>query len=664
MRSKKKNFFSKRTIRRSQLLSTFGVGSIHSFKNHYSKKGVSDSLMLAGLDVWNNIFTGHVPPPIWKIFEPRLQSILKKEYFLSPPEFLKSSSDSALRQKFLPYVRFPKWHYCHDCGNMKKLSLFSDSQKCSPLLNNDGKKLKHEKAFINCSKKIDEKNQWKKSFLIPMRFVVICEKGHIDDFPFEKWVHRKNKYQEGHCELKFIEGKGGNNSLMSLRVECVNCNEGYSLGEAFSNVGEADLFKNTDVEKKMWKGKIDYKCSGNRPWLGQSSHEKNCEKKPIVVLRLASNVYYPVIKSSIFIPVKTGNIDRKILEFLNKPEVWEGIQSKKDNFLDFVEGLLTRSKLNKNKVIEAIKLKLNGIESQSKETIEDEESYKFQEYNFLKNKDPFDNSEPELKIRKIPMSKYGILNDYFSNIFLLDSLIETKVQLGFTRYFPYDPSKSSNVQSLSLTPQKWLPGIVNKGEGIFFEFNKNKLSQWLSEFNFDHLNKIQLKYNELRKQRSQGKREINNKLFLIHTFSHLLINQLSYACGYGSSSLRERIYCNSKDKESEMHGVLIYTSSGDSEGSLGGLVREGEPLNLIKTIKDALKKATTCSYDPVCLSHKSQGLNGTNAAACHACSFLPETSCEEANQLLDRTTIVGDVISNIDGFFKNLIENKTNDKNY
>ena len=29
-----------------------------------------------------------------------------------------------------------------------------------------------------------------------------------------------------------------------------------------------------------------------------------------------------------------------------------------------------------------------------------------------------------------------------------------------------------------------------------------------------------------------------------------------------------------------MEGVLIYTASGDSEGSLGGLVREGEPKNL------------------------------------------------------------------------------------
>ena len=49
-------------------------------------------------------------------------------------------------------------------------------------------------------------------------------------------------------------------------------------------------------------------------------------------------------------------------------------------------------------------------------------------------------------------------------------------------------------------------------------------------------------------------------------------------------------------------------------------------------------------------------LGGTNAPSCHACTFLAETSCEEGNQLLDRTTVIG---SNDDlkGFFKTLLIN-------
>jgi hypothetical protein len=185
----------------------------------------------------------------------------------------------------------------------------------------------------------------------------------------------------------------------------------------------------------------------------------------------------------------------------------------------------------------------------------------------------------------------------------------------------------------------------------------DKIHEWENKFNFDHLHEITRRFNDLRKIRGlTGKLNIQNKYFLIHTFAHLLINQLSFSCGYGSSSLRERIYCNFDSEDNLMQGVLIYTASGDSEGSLGGLVREGEPQNLSKIIKKMLHKAQVCSYDPVCLDHKQQGLNGTNASACHACSFLSETSCEQSNQLLDRTTLIGNIKNNSIGFFEDLID--------
>ena len=124
--------------------------------------------------------------------------------------------------------------------------------------------------------------------------------------------------------------------------------------------------------------------------------------------------------------------------------------------------------------------------------------------------------------------------------------------------------------------------------------------EWESNFKQDYLIKINDNYNKLRKERNLGERKLNTKFFLIHTFAHLMINQLSYSCGYGSASLRERIYCDLEYSDKPMNGVLIYTASGDSEGSLGGLVREGEPENLEKIIEQSLIKAQICSYDPVC----------------------------------------------------------------
>lgn len=648
----KKKTFAKRTIRKSQIISIFGVGSLYLFKNQWSKSGDQDSLMLAGLDEWEKMFTNNVPPDGWKIFEPRLQARLKKEYFLEPPDFRQFSYEDDMKGKLLPYVRFPRWHYCHQCNLMHEASLFStDAPRCTPKKDKTGKLL-HEKHFKSCSKN-DE--IWKKKFLIPVRFMVICEKGHIDDFPFIEWVHRKNKYDPEKCELRFVDGRGGNNSLMNVRVDCVRCNEGYSLAEAINsfNTSSENEQNDTPIEKK-----INYKCTGNRPWLGNSQNEHGCKEKPRVVLRQASNVYYPVVKSSIFIPVKTGKIDRKILEFLNKKNIWSLVKEYSENINELKLVLkipIKQFNLVEERVFEAIDLKLKGIENQKNEVTNDEEEYRYQEYNFIKNKDPNDNDDLELKIRKLPMEKYGILNNYFENIFLVDSLIETRVQTGFTRMLPYDPSKESSIQTTSLDNLDWYPGITVKGEGIFFEFNKIKLSNWEKKFKQSHLLDINDKYNKTRKERNLPERKLNTKFFLIHTFAHLLINELSYSCGYGSASLRERIYCNLDSEENEMNGVLIYTASGDSEGSLGGLVREGEPNNLENIINKALIKAQVCSYDPVCLDNKSQGLNGTNSSSCHACSFLPETSCEEANQLLDRTTIIGDKENNLVGFFEELI---------
>lgn len=49
-----------------------------------------------------------------------------------------------------------------------------------------------------------------------------------------------------------------------------------------------------------------------------------------------------------------------------------------------------------------------------------------------------------------------------------------------------------------------------------------------------------------------------------------------------------------------MAGILIYTASGDSEGTMGGLVRQGRSDVFPNIFKKAIESAVTCSNDPVC----------------------------------------------------------------
>ena len=140
---------------------------------------------------------------------------------------------------------------------------------------------------------------------------------------------------------------------------------------------------------------------------------------------------------------------------------------------------------------------------------------------------------------------------------------------------------------------------------------------------------------------------------LTHTFSHLLIRQLSFDAGYSASSMRERIYVRPSATPGPMAGVLVYTAAGDAEGSLGGLVRQGEPIRLLRTMVGALQTATWCSQDPICREVRS-GRAALNQGACHACSLVSETSCTHGNLLLDRRLVVG--APGIPGFFEPLLD--------
>ena len=100
--------------------------------------------------------------------------------------------------------------------------------------------------------------------------------------------------------------------------------------------------------------------------------------------------------------------------------------------------------------------------------------------------------------------------------------------------------------------------------------------------------------------------------------------------------------------------MLVYTASGDSEGSLGGLVRQGEPGRIEDLIREAIQNAVWCSSDPVCIQSLGQGPESCNLAACHNCALLPETCCENGNRLLDRGVVVGSLEDRTMGFFSNL----------
>ena len=72
-----------------------------------------------------------------------------------------------------------------------------------------------------------------------------------------------------------------------------------------------------------------------------------------------------------------------------------------------------------------------------------------------------------------------------------------------------------------------------------------------------------------------------------------------------------------------MNGVLIYTGSPDSEGSLGGLVRLAQPDQIERdACMRTLRQARWCGSDPVCLETDpaSRAIASAAPPATAACS--------------------------------------------
>jgi hypothetical protein len=260
---------------------------------------------------------------------------------------------------------------------------------------------------------------------------------------------------------------------------------------------------------------------------------------------------------------------------------------------------------------------------------------------------------------------------YLAGVALARRLREVRAQKGFTRILPPGGMfRAGGAELGRLSKQKlaWLPAIEMRGEGIFIAFHGKALHTWESREEVEaHVAALatQILDDLLREARTDAeKAEVRAKFdlwrphaarfLLLHSFSHALMRRLALECGYSSSALRERLYVETGERE--MMGVLVHTDSPDSEGTLGGLVRQGEPERLFNTLVGMLRDAQWCSSDPVCITGTMTLSTPRNGAACHACLLAPETSCQHFNTLLDRALLVGTDATPTLGYFRAFLD--------
>jgi len=159
-------------------------------------------------------------------------------------------------------------------------------------------------------------------------------------------------------------------------------------------------------------------------------------------------------------------------------------------------------------------------------------------------------------------------------------------------------------------------------------------------------------------ERGRAESFTSARLLLLHSLSHLLITAISLECGYSAAAIRERIYCYRSDdldpaaaRAQSRAGILLYTGTPGSEGTLGGLIEVGR--NIVTHLQKAAELGRLCSNDPICAQHDPEGYEEgrrREGAACHSCLLIAEPSCERLNRDLDRALVVPTVDSSAAAF--------------
>lgn len=637
-------------IRSGQLLSPFGIGQIVNFPGELS-------LMVCGLNLWDEKLklkelqdgTDTVDESLLKIAEPRLQKKLGVQFFRKPFPYVTEGKKNVKLE--IPAVRFPGWFVCTNtkCGTMRQEGLNSNGGAG---------------GVINCN------NNGCNSAMVPVRFVAACREGHIQDVPFREWVHNGPVSNNDDNHILKYTAASGSGDLGSIIISCT-CKASKTLAglmnvrkegnvvfdSALARIGLGDDSESRfDIDNRNDDNPLGQYCKGHQPWLGPEgiSNAKPCGNHLQVLIRGASNIHYASIESAIFLPLITVEADKHVGEAIKETNKdlaglrallnMDGNGTILSMFLENTSivrnGLMPLEILTKA-VIAEIHNHDNGPEKES-----NAENIKWEEYQYILKGRNSENSD--FKAVKKAFDGYlekELLDEFFESVVLVEKLKETRVFTGFSRINSDNSHREAKMQQLSSSPITWLPAYEVYGEGVFLKFRDDKIDEWLASFE-NIPDKLTGRYHSAMRNRGGDNvnRDVNRAFTIIHTFAHLLIKRMCFNCGYGSSSLRERIYFSS-DPETRMNGILIYTSSGDSEGSMGGLVRQGKEQFLGKLIREALEDARWCSADPVCSDigkSAGQGPDNVNGAACHNCAIVPETSCEEFNSLLDRSLVVGE----------------------
>lgn len=599
-------------MRRSHLVNTFGPGAMVDLLKH--------SVLIGGLEDWSWDGDGKV------VAEERLASkvawLLGKKHIdlrLPPP----APDHEGQPQTGVRVWQFPEWFV-----TVPLKPPFGGTNRWRRLVKIRG--LEKNLQFLDPTTK-------KKVDVVPVRFVQACVRGHIDDIDWRGFVHSGSATCQGDL---WLEERGTSGDLSDTHVHCEACRAARPM----VSLTFAGASKGPEGEASTPLGF----CRGRQPWLGPNAREKcgggDGKAQPNrLLIRSASNAYFAQTLSVISIPDRESELRNAVASVYNSyllvVETLEELryERKKPTVHNALEGFSDEDVL-------AEVLRLRAGVSERGTPIKDAEIA-----TLMTSQESVGDDKPDgdffARRWRIPNAGRGPLR-LVDRVVLVHRLREVVAQVGFTRFEPVSPDIDGEleleVQRAPLAMEtSWVPAIENRGEGFLIAFREDAIRDWAArpavqrrqaDLEAGHQAWLQLRQGD-----DDPKLNVPGITYtMLHSLAHLLVTTVALECGYAASSVRERIYCGDSG-----YGILLYTGTSDSEGTLGGLVEVGKRIDRI--LASALETGRLCSNDPVCAQHDPRDLHEErflHGAACHGCLLIAETSCEQHNQHLDRALVV------------------------
>jgi len=594
-------------IRRSQVVTTFGPGSMVDL--------IGDAVLVGGLDFWlYDKKTILQEPRLRDHLAERLQKIgimlSFENAFREPPL---GDDKGPTRSVGVLTLEFPQWFVCQN-------------QSCRALVMN--RALERKKRTGSDEYRYVHQCRSGSSEAIPVRFVGACRRGHLQDFPWVKFAHM-GKERCAAPDLVLREGKTGDFS--EINVECKSCGATSFLVAA--------MRKDSGID-----------CDGSEPWLGRES--SGCEESLRLIVRTASNSYFAQVTSALSIP----DVGRELEGTVRA--LWGTLQAATPQTLgafrtipEVGAALAGQEDAAVLSVVDAIK----ANKPAPREPLRTAEHKQFLAQPVEEKGDLAPRGAPFWARR---LEREASLPPEIGHVIIAPKLREVRAQVGFTRIAPVMPDMQgtyeSGVRSARLSvAQDWLPATEILGEGVFVQLAEARVREWEERAAVRAREKHLRAGYELWRRRlvedaASGEGEVvppfpGARFYLLHSLAHLLLSAISLECGYAASAIRERIYCARPDTDGDvpMAAILLSTGSSGTEGTLGGLVEQGRRVS--EHLRRAWELGSLCSSDPVCALHSPEAdpaERHLEGAACHGCLYIAECSCEWFNRYLDRALVV------------------------